>query len=348
MLLGEMYYYDNDNKIYPLKNEALKTKKDLKFYFHDDFFIKQQWKVEPTESLNELYKQRAQQIRDKYEYVVLCYSGGADSTQILESFYYNNIHIDEILVVGALSQDSEKSVDENHNGDLYHNVFPTLNQFKLPNTKITLIDYTKYFNDPNFFTLIKQYGPEYHNYIGTYSSVHNLFWYDLPLFFRSDKQIAFIFGAEKPKVIYHKDTGKFCATFMDSSLTDYGFRYNYGSGKRVNFYTDPDAIKLMIKQHHVVKNFLLENIIGKDPMIYDRFQVDYFSNVRPIIYNLKNPLAFESIKSKTTVLSARDKFMLTNKNSEIYNIFRQSLVNLSKDRNINQRYSIPSREYPLN
>jgi hypothetical protein len=348
MLLGGMYYYDNDNKIYPLKNEALKTKKDLKFYFHDDFFIKQQWKVEPTESLSELYKQRAQQIRDKYDYVVVCYSGGADSTQILESFYYNNIHIDEILVVGALSQDSEKGVDENHNGDLYHNVFPTLNQFKLPNTKITLIDYTKYFNDPNFFTLIKQYGPEYHNYIGTYSSVHNLFWYDLPLFFRSDKQIAFIFGAEKPKVIYHKDTGKFCATFMDSSLTDYGFRYNYGSGKRVNFYTDPDAIKLMIKQHHVVKNFLLENVIGKDPMIYDRFQVDYFSNVRPIIYNLKNPLAFESIKSKTTVLSARDKFMLTNKNSEIYNIFRQSLVNLSKDRNVNQRYSIPSREYQLN
>lgn len=49
-------------------------------------------------SLQTLYKQRAQQLRDKYDYLILYFSGGADSWNVLRSFLDNNIHIDEVCV----------------------------------------------------------------------------------------------------------------------------------------------------------------------------------------------------------------------------------------------------------
>jgi hypothetical protein len=49
-------------------------------------------------SLQELYKQRAQQLRDKYDYLILYFSGGADSWNVLRSFVDNGIHLDEVCV----------------------------------------------------------------------------------------------------------------------------------------------------------------------------------------------------------------------------------------------------------
>jgi hypothetical protein len=49
-------------------------------------------------SLKELYKQRAQQLRDKYDYLILYFSGGADSYNVLRSFIDNDIKIDEVCV----------------------------------------------------------------------------------------------------------------------------------------------------------------------------------------------------------------------------------------------------------
>jgi hypothetical protein len=46
--------------------------------------------------VDSLYSTRAQQLRDQYDYLILAYSGGADSDQMLRSFLLNNIHIDEV------------------------------------------------------------------------------------------------------------------------------------------------------------------------------------------------------------------------------------------------------------
>lgn len=45
-----------------------------------------------------LYKERAQQLRDKYDYLVLRYSGGSDSHNVLMTFLKNNIKLDAIYV----------------------------------------------------------------------------------------------------------------------------------------------------------------------------------------------------------------------------------------------------------
>ena len=50
-------------------------------------------------SLDELYKQRALQLREKYDYLILYFSGGADSYNVLRSFIDNGIKIDEVIIL---------------------------------------------------------------------------------------------------------------------------------------------------------------------------------------------------------------------------------------------------------
>ena len=69
--------------------KATELKLPMTWHFHDDVFAK----VKPTGqiSLKELYKERALQLREKYDYLILNYSGGSDSWTILNTFLENNI-----------------------------------------------------------------------------------------------------------------------------------------------------------------------------------------------------------------------------------------------------------------
>ena len=76
--------------------KATELKLPMTWHFHDDIFAK----VKPTGQvdLKELYKQRALQLREKYDYLILNYSGGSDSWTILNTFLENNIKLDHIFV----------------------------------------------------------------------------------------------------------------------------------------------------------------------------------------------------------------------------------------------------------
>ena len=350
-----MFYYDDKKNVYCTQTDAIKSKQFCYFFYHDDVFSKVDWKTEPTETLEELYRERAQQIRDQYEYVILCYSGGYDSTNILESFYYNNIHIDEILLVGAFSQDSERGTDENHNGDIYQNAFPTLNSMNLPNTKITVADYTEHFTDPNNFTLIKKYGNEWTNHIGGFKSVHNLFWYDLKKFIgkNNNKNTCYIMGSDKPGYNYLDKSIR----FNDLSVNDYGANYLDENFTRINFYngTDDLVIKIMVKQGHTVmkldnifwKMFDEQEKIAHPSLLTELVFLDRTKRMNAILYNLKTPLKFESTKSMYSTLSARDLFMLSKKDSEMYRMFLEGMKNISSFGNVNKKYCFWSQPYYL-
>ena len=53
------------------------------------------WRFEVISSLDK--DKYAQQLREKYDYIVLAYSGGADSCNVLNSFLDNGIPIDDII-----------------------------------------------------------------------------------------------------------------------------------------------------------------------------------------------------------------------------------------------------------
>jgi hypothetical protein len=93
------YYSVGDIKTYS-KIEAIELGKKTKLWprwdFNDSIFGLYDWTTPCALSLKELYRQRAQQIREKYDYVVIWYSGGADSFNVLDSFLSNGIKVDEI------------------------------------------------------------------------------------------------------------------------------------------------------------------------------------------------------------------------------------------------------------
>jgi hypothetical protein len=93
-------YYKVGNEKFKSKTiaaiRATELKLKMTWHFHDDIFAS----VKPTGhvDLKQLYKQRALQLREKYDYLILNYSGGSDSWTVLNTFLENNIKLDHIFV----------------------------------------------------------------------------------------------------------------------------------------------------------------------------------------------------------------------------------------------------------
>lgn len=325
-----MFYYFSDNSSFSSKSDAIVhaklIKDNFKFYYYDDIFSKLNWKIEPPFSLEYYYKEQAKKIRDEYDYVILCYSGGYDSTNILETFYYNNIKIDKIVVVGAFSQDIFYGSDTNHNGEIYYNVFSYLKHLNLEN--ITQVcDYSLLMNSPDNFS-IHTYEDAWSDKIGSYISPHHWFWHDLekhviPKSWENQK-IAIIFGKEKTHLrwlyrssIYNISTkeGKIGFAF-DDGVNSYGNPISNESIKRIHFYWDPAFPIIPIKQVHILKkSFEIKQAL--EP-------------AENVIYNLKYPLRFKSPKSAQKYLSLRDSFLMKKKDSEIFNLYYRGLKHIYK------------------
>jgi hypothetical protein len=93
-------YYQVGDQIFNNKVAALyaatKAKKYPTFHLHDEIFSKVPWTLPPVRSLEEVYKDRAQELRDKYDYLSLSFSGGSDSWNALYTYLSNDIHLDEV------------------------------------------------------------------------------------------------------------------------------------------------------------------------------------------------------------------------------------------------------------
>jgi len=333
------FYYDQNGNKYSTKIDAVNSGQDTQLYFFDKEFDNVPWKIEPQESLKELYRIRAQQIRDEYSYVILAYSGGIDSTNILETFYYNNIKIDEILMVGSFAQDSHYGDDSNHNGELYYNAFPLLKKLELNNTKITVVDYSKLFEQNiNNFSLSKQ--NTWEKEVSAWYSAHHWYWHDVfdTLNVKRRKKVALIYGIDKPHL--HNDENGHFTRFTDLCILDYGtstFFYDQNTKlQKVNFYWDPAAESIIRKQVHTISRFRKENVETGILSVQD-YSKNFTNIMHKLIYDIKNPLVFVSPKSKTRYISLRDTWILKNKDSDLYKLYSQKIGNLIT----NNKYNLP-------
>lgn len=103
-------YYKVDDKIFCNKLQALlfasKNKKNVEWIFHDDLYDFAGLNIKSYDynnSLENIYKNRALQLREKYDYLILNYSGGADSHNILQTFLKNNIKLDMVFIQWPMS-----------------------------------------------------------------------------------------------------------------------------------------------------------------------------------------------------------------------------------------------------
>ena len=87
-----------NHKVYALQ-EATRTGKDVSWNFNRLTYDSLDWTQTNGRSLQDLYRDRAWQLRQKYKWHCLAWSGGGDSTTVLDSFLLNNIHLDEIVIL---------------------------------------------------------------------------------------------------------------------------------------------------------------------------------------------------------------------------------------------------------
>jgi hypothetical protein len=94
-----------ENKMYAILKASEKNT-TATWCYYDKIYedaIKKFGALKILEPLTNTYKNRAQQLRDSYDYLILNYSGGSDSHNILMTFLKNNIKLDHIYVQWPMS-----------------------------------------------------------------------------------------------------------------------------------------------------------------------------------------------------------------------------------------------------
>jgi hypothetical protein len=260
------FYQAGDFRSYSrfeVAEEAVKNGHKLHWNFNDEIYSCLDWTLEPKESLGELYRQRAQQLREEYDYLVLWFSGGADSTNILNSFLDNNIKLDEV----ASYVNYEATGDRYNflNAEIYHVAAPVVEAAKLkqPWLQHTVIDLAQltmdYFSDKS-----AKFDWIYHvnSHINPNACARRDIKLKIPSWnkmFDDGKKVGFIYGIDKPRVDVDVSDGNYYFTFIDMldnavnaecQLSNRSWEFNE------LFYWTPDFPEIVIKQGHVIKNYL--------------------------------------------------------------------------------------------
>lgn len=254
-----LMYYKLNGKVYGNKLEGLISAQEKTGSAHNLEFIPHSgwdsynWLNEPEESWEEILREHALNLRTKYSYLRLWYSGGVDSQTILNTFIKYNIHLDEIAITRNSPIDRSDTLE---NGETNWVAIPFLKAHRreLARTKINIIDmgsreYYKYYSNEKS-TIENHNNLDYEIPVGViaYGGI-------VPDKIRPQKNAANITGIEKPIIgldengfyLYYIDTIHFWNSKYDPNLAEESLE---------NFYLEP---KVQSKQCHMVKNFCKEN-----------------------------------------------------------------------------------------
>ena len=210
--VGDLRFYS--------KLEAIEYMQKTGIHLHWDFnevvFSSYDWTIEPKENILELYRQRAQQLRDTYDYIIVMYSGGADSQTVVESFVDNDIKLDEVASYSNYQASGNKQ--DYMNAEIYNVAIPnsekltnrypwikhrvidlselTMEKFSLPNTKFDWIYEVNMYLSTNALTR-ESLGLKIKE------------WADI---INSGKRLCIVWGKDKPRI--HFANGKFFMRFI--------------------------------------------------------------------------------------------------------------------------------------
>jgi hypothetical protein len=262
--VGGKVFWDKASALFEATKLNL-THKDLKWNFNDEIFSKANWTVEPPGSIRDYYHMRARQIREKYDYIILNFSGGSDSTTALYSFIQQGLHVDEVVVRHASSATKKYELSKlnlnagNEFAEFEYAAKPILKWLEKvsPRTKITIHDFSKDIIDPTI-----NWDENFIHWTGDYvaptcivrythsSNIEHLRKFD------QGKKIGLIFGTDKPRVVFQNEDVNF--VFVDRpvhSAFPSSVNNGYNNTEVELFYWSTDLPELMIKQCHIIKRW---------------------------------------------------------------------------------------------
>ena len=337
-------YYLVDNEIYYNKYQALleATKKNQtpRWFFNEDIFMRYSWHVEPEKSLEELYRQRAQQLRDQYDYIRIEASGGSDSTTVIFSFLLNNIHIDEVVFRYPKSADrgmvgnAKDLRSENTLSEWEFAAKPLLDWISVnyPQVKITVHDYAKDLvqeaesKDETWVFRTRHYLQPGH--VNKYQVLAND---DHKQLAEKNLRICVLWGVDKPKITL-KDN-KFFLYFYDGQASHSDQVVDeYSNITNEFFYWSPDACDLLAKQAHVIKNWFempehvnMQNVL-QWPNGNFSHRTLYEQIIKSIIYSKYDLQTFQTYKPTNNVYNEMDYWFHHNfKNTKAYDVWQSGI-----------------------
>jgi len=244
------------------------TDTDISNYFNYNI----DWTKEPKKSLKELMRQHAQLIRDSYDYIILYFSGGSDSTTMVNAFLDNNIYVDEIVTItydglnypcfdGMAAIHHLRS--KNYNG--IFNLVPIKfdNVVKFLRSSKSLTDWAQ-----NFSGALHQLSR---------FSIEGLEKYGFSKPKMRNGNIAHVYGIEAP-VVNKKEDHFYCVHSLIPEMFFTGIMYEHNN---IRFFSSHQFPKLYVKQAHIIaqtlkktnRNALSTEVIAKlirdtyDPLV---------------------------------------------------------------------------------
>lgn len=289
-LIGDQVFF---NKIEAVRY-ASQTKQPIVYKFHDDIFSSIDWSIRPPGTLQEMYRERAQQIRDKYDYIIIYFSGGADSWTVLNSFLANGIRVDEVFTRRNSTERKYKDADPNNRNEVNlaseyeYAVLPVLEHIRknFPEIKITIDDVADVFEKTEIEESQVLSMDRWHTMTATYK--YNRRSDDEAVQESHLKTIGVVVGADKIKCVA-KD-GKYFAFFSDVAQADH-----LSPGREAElFYWTPDMPQLPILQAHCVMEHYKENDV-KNAIVtgVQKSITDYTQMYRHVCYPDYNPDTFQ-------------------------------------------------------
>lgn len=344
----ELGYYRCDNLIFTSKIEACiystKFKKPIEWIFNDEVFDNFPWHIEPSENLDDLYDKRAREIREKYDYIVLAFSGGGDSNNVLESFLRQNLLIDEIVVNvmedynGLTVVDSKNMSNWNEGAEFILQTLPRIKYIEKvsPKTKISIIDLSKHvfdffssFGDEEWLTFTRERlnvsGLMRHNFIH---------FKEIRKQFDKHKKIAMVLGIEKPRTYIKGNTFKLLFTDKAVNIATVAeFMEDYDNTSIEYFYWHPSSAKMIAKQAHIIKKFVEKTPIYREAWtprslddMYKKHRSIHERVLRNVLYSTWKNSYWQADKSTLDWYSEIDNwFTVGHQNSKEFAIWKAGL-----------------------
>jgi hypothetical protein len=324
--------------------------------FNDHVYSSMNWTIPIEETLESIYTRRAIQLRDQYDYLMLYYSGGSDSHNILYTFLKNNIFIDEIIMqIPELDRKNLNGWDtskRNIYGEIDAVATPQLQSLKNvlhPNTKIRYQDISKpafeLLEKDNWFDL-NPTGALITISGGVARQAVSLHDNDILSLANTGKRSCQIYGVDKPLVYFNG--ADYYAFFSDSSAQhcspvemnkDYHDIFHNHIMTEF-FYWTPDMPEIVVKQAQEIKKACETDPVKKLlwAQTLDKHIGEYRSSMHPIIYPGVGTPAFQTEKPITAIHREMDSWFWATASENAKNNYLQTM-NYLKD-NIDPIYGI--------
>jgi hypothetical protein len=300
------FYNKIDAFIYASKNNCFK----INFHYHDHVWDNYDRSLIGTFDLKTLYKERAQQLREKYDYLILNYSGGSDSHNVLLSFLNNNIKLDAVHTKWPFKATNYHNIVSNNSPTNLLSEWDLTIEKRLnwlssnyPEVKIITDDWSDKILTNNSIDGESLYSFNHLYSLGDVARMTTRSNIEIELL-NKNKTVGLIWGIDKPEVSLDQENN-FYFSFRDLPIS-VSCPANLNIEGTELFYWSPDFPQIIFEQSNKLLNFFKNNpeyfylvrsasneIDLNDYLVKYKILTDL---IKVIIYDNWDPMIFQANK----------------------------------------------------